>query len=158
MFGDKMRTLDESEEKKAKERYERALEAGRKINLRIVALHVMDRSRLQGELKALLADAKHQTMLIQQSIRDRTGYDFDGSLESESDLFTFYGDLIGGVMRSNTTDPQTVMQALADKLPYVRFTVHWYDAVSMVAAIFREYRVASVIEGLEIAGLWENGR
>jgi hypothetical protein len=77
---------------------------------------------------------------------------------TEGDLFTFYGDLIAGVMRENSADPQTVMQALADKLPDVRFTVHWYDAVAMVAAMFREYRVASIIEGLELAGLWEDNR
>jgi hypothetical protein len=157
MFGSsRKRRLDEYETKQAKERYERAFAAGMEINKRIVELHKMDSSRLQGELKVLLAEAKHQTQLIQQSIADRTGYSFDGPPDAEGDLFTFYGDLIAGVMRENSADPQTVMQALADKLPDVRFTVHWYDAVAMVAAMFREYRVGCIIEGLEMAGLWED--
>ena len=155
MFGGRKRRLDEYEQKQAKGRYERAMAAGREINLRMVALHRVDRSRLQGELKVLLADAKHQTAMIQRSIVDRTGYSFDGPPDNEGDLFTFYGDLIAGVMRENSADPQTIMQALADRLPEVRFTVHWYDAAAMVAAMFREYRVASIIEGLELAGLWE---
>jgi hypothetical protein len=106
----------------------------------------------------LLADAKHQTQLIQQSIADRTGYSFDGPSDSEGDLFTFYGDVIAGVVRENSADPQTVVQVLAEKLPEVRFTVHWYDAVAMVAAMFREYRIASIIEGLEMVGMWESER
>jgi hypothetical protein len=150
--------LDEYEAKRAKERYDRAFAAGMEINKRIVELHKMDRGRLQPELRVLLAEAKHQTQIIQQSIADRTGYSFDGPPDSEGDLFTFYGDVIAGVMRENSADPQTVMQALADKLPEVRFTVHWYDAVAMVAAMFREYRVASIIEGLEMAGMWEEER
>lgn len=158
MFGSRKRKIEECEAKQARERYERAFAAGMEINKRIVELHKKDRSRLQPELRVLLADAKHQTQLIQQSIADRTGYSFDGPPDPDGDLFTFYGDLIAGVLRENSADPQTVMQALADKLPEVRFTVQWYDAVAMVAAMFREYRVGCIIEGLEMAGLWENDR
>jgi hypothetical protein len=158
MFGNRKKRLEEYETKQAQERYERALAAGRKINVRIVELHKIDKSRLQGELRVLLAEAKHQTQMIQQSIADRTGYSFDGSPDAEGDLFTFYGDLMAGVMRENSADPQTVMQALTEKLPDVRFTVHWYDAVAMVAAMFREYRVACIIEGLEMAGMWDTTR
>jgi hypothetical protein len=159
MFGSKRkRRLEEYETKQAKERYDRAFAAGMEINKRIVELHKMDRSRLQGELRLLLAEAKHQTQIIQRSIVDRTGYSFDGEPEAEGDLFTFYGDVIAGVMRENSADPQTVMQALADKLPDVRFSVHWYDAVAMTAAMFREYRVSCIIEGLEMAGMWDDGR
>jgi hypothetical protein len=159
MFGSgKKRRLDEYETKQAKERYDRAFAAGMEVNKRIVELHKIDRSRLQGELKGLMAEAKHQTQMIQQFIVDRTGHSFDGPPDSDGDLFTFYGDMIAGVMRDNSADPQTVMQALADKLPDVRFTVHWYDAVAMVAAMFREYRIASIIEGLEMAGMWEEER
>lgn len=50
-------------------------------------------------------------------------------------------------MRENSADPQTVMQALADRLSDVRFIVHGYDAVAMTAAMFREYRITSVTEG-----------
>ncbi|MET4278750.1 MULTISPECIES: hypothetical protein [unclassified Bradyrhizobium] len=62
------------------------------------------------------------------------------------------------MMRENSADPQSVMQALAEKLPEVRFTVHWYDAVAMVATMFREYRIGCIIEGLEMAGMWESDR
>jgi hypothetical protein len=158
MFGNRKRRLDEYETKQAKERYEQALVAGMEINKRMVELRTIDRSRLQRELRVLLAEAKHQTQMIQRSIVDRTGYSFDGEPDTEGDLPTFYGDLIAGVLRENSAGPQTVMQALADKLPDVRFTVHWYDTVAMTAAMFREYRIASVIEGLELAGLWEDQR
>jgi hypothetical protein len=158
MFGSRKRKIDEYEAKQGRERYDRAFAAGMEINKRIVELHKMDRSHIQPELRVLLADAKHQTQLIQQSIADRTGYSFDGPSDSEGDLFTFYGDVIAGVVRENSADPQTVVQVLAEKLPEVRFTVHWYDAVAMVAAMFREYRIASIIEGLEMVGMWESER
>lgn len=159
MFGSKRkRRLEEYETKQAKERYEQALAAGMEINKHIVELHKMDRSRLQSGLRLLLAEAKHQTQIIQRSIVDRTGYSFDGEPDPDGDLFTFYGETIAGVMRENSADPQSVMQALADKLPEVRFTVHWYDSVAMTAAMFREYRVASIIEGLEMAGMWNEER
>lgn len=156
MFGAKQkRRREEYETKQARERYERALAAGMEINKRLATLHKMDRSRLQPELQVLLAEAKHQTAMIQQSIVDRTGYDFGGAVDTDGDLFTFLADVVAGVMRENSADPQTLMQALADKLPEVRFTVHWYDAAAMTAAMFREQRVVSVIEGLEMAGLWD---
>ena len=155
MFGNKKRRADEYETKQAKERYEGALAAGMEINKRIVELHRMDRKRLQGELRRLRAEAKHQTQIIQQSIADRTGYRSDGSIDPDGDLATFYAEGIAEVMRDNSADPQSVMQALTDKLPEVRFTVHWYDAVAMLAAMFREYRVACIIEGLEMAGMWD---
>jgi hypothetical protein len=158
MFGNRKRKADEYETKQAKERYERALAAGMEINKRIVDLHKMDRKRLQGELQILHAEAKHQVQIIQQSIADRTGHRSEGSPDAEGDLFTFYGESIAEVLRDNSADPQSVLQALSDKLPEVRFTVHWYDAVAMVAAMFREHRVACIIEGLEMAGLWESKR
>lgn len=157
MFGSRKRTLDEHEEKQARERYERCLEAGMELNKRMVALHKVDRSRLQGDLRVLHADAKHETAMIRQSIADRTGYTFEGG-GPDGDLFTFLAELNVAMVRENSADPQTVMQALADKLPDVRFTVHWYDAVSLGAAMYREQRVVNVIEGLELAGLWKGDR
>lgn len=157
MFGSRRRKVDERDERQARERYERCLESGMELNKRMSALHKMDRSRLQGELRVLHADAKHETAMIRQSIADRTGYSFDGGTP-DGDLFTFLAELTVSMVRENSADPQTVMQALADKLPDVRFTVHWYDAVSLGAAMFREQRVVNVIEGLELAGLWKNAQ
>jgi hypothetical protein len=153
MFGNKKRRLDDCEDKQAWERYERALAAGRELNRRLAELHETDLSRFQGELQLLLAEAERQTDMIQQSIEDRTGYSIDGDVEG--DRFTFLAEMIAGVMRENIADPQTERQALANTPPEVRFTVHWYDAVAMAAAMFRQQRIASVIEGLQLARLWK---
>jgi hypothetical protein len=66
-------------------------------------------SRLQGELQALLAHAQHQTAMIRRSIADRTGHSFDGG-GPDGNLLTV------AMVRENSADPQTVMQALADNL------------------------------------------
>lgn len=147
------RMRDEYEDGKARERYIDALAAGISINTRLSELHSLDRSRLQTEARILLLEAKRQTAKIIQSIADRTDYDFGGLSDAEGDLFTFYGDMIAGVMREHSIDPQTVWQALSERIPSAHFTVHLHDAVAMTAAILREERVAGIIEGLEISSM-----
>jgi hypothetical protein len=53
--------------------------------------------------------------MIRQSIADRTGYSFEGA-RPDGDLFTFLAELTVAMVRENSADPQTVMQALADTL------------------------------------------
>ena len=52
--------------------------------------------------------------MIRQSIADRTGYSFEGG-GPDGNLFTF-AELTVAMVRENSADPQTVMQALADTL------------------------------------------
>ena len=62
-------------------------------------------------------------------------------------------DQIADLMRRNVTNPQTVWQALSEQFPKVHFTVDWFQAVSVLAMMFRQERLAGMIEGLKVAGV-----
>jgi hypothetical protein len=44
-------------------------------------------------------------------------------------------------------------QSFSQAFPKVHFTVDWYDALSLVAAMFRQHQLAGIAEGLELAGV-----
>jgi hypothetical protein len=137
MFGkrERVKKAHEYQHKEQRERFQQTERHGQDIYRRIAALKTLDRERLPTEVMRLFSEAKQQTALIRQSIKDRTNHNFDGADYQDGDLATFLAEDIAGVMRDNVTNPQTVFQA----------------AVSMVAAIIREQRLDGIIEGLELA-------
>ena len=113
-----------------------------------------DRSRIGQEVIALLKQAKSQVNAICKSIHDKTTYEVDlGEPLDEGDSATALAEDIAGAMRDYTCNPQTLWQASSGQLPDVRFTVDWYDAASMTAAMLRLERITGFIEGLEYAGV-----
>ena len=157
MLGRKRRLRDAKRriEAERSETYKKRQAEGAALSKRISELrNVTDPARLPAAAMELFKHAQFQVGLIRQSIKDKTDYDFSvGELLQEGDLATHLAEDISGVMRENTCDPQTVWQALSDALPDVNFTVNWYDAVSMVAAMLRETYLQGVLEGMELAGL-----
>ena len=113
-----------------------------------------DRARIGQEVMALLKQAQSQVNAICKSIHEKTKYEVDpGEPLDEGDSATALAEDIAGVMRDYTCNPQSMWQALSEALSNVQFTVDWYDAVSMVAAMLRQERITGIIESLELAGV-----
>jgi hypothetical protein len=92
---------------------------------------------------------------IRQSIK--ADCDFYGSTamvpDGVGDIGTILANEVGSIMRDCQCDPQTLWQLLSQAFPKVHFAVNEYVALSFVAAQFRWYHIAGVIEGLELAGI-----
>jgi len=115
--------------------------------------HPGDRARVGQEVMTLLQQAKAQVEEICKSIHEKTRYEADPEPVNEGDSATALAESIAGVMRDYTCNPQSFWQAMFEALPDVQFTVGWYDAASMVAAMLRLERITGIIEGLEFAGV-----
>jgi hypothetical protein len=142
MFGRKA-DLRETKRRLEQEReatYKAREKQGADITKRLYEMRQLDPADRLAAVLDLFKEARHQLALIRQSIADRTHYDFmfEGEELPEGDLATSLAEDITGVMRENTVNPQTVWQALTEQFPDVNFTVDWYDATSMAAAMIRE--------------------
>ena len=155
VFGKKQRKarLRVYEEKQIRERYERNEQQGADLYRRIAALEKLVPSRLGVEVLMLFKEARHQNELIRQSIKDRTGYDFDAGDPGHGDLATFLAEDVAYALRNNVTNPQTFFEAMSDQFPEVHFTIQQQDAISMVSAMIRAERIHGIIEGLQLAGV-----
>jgi hypothetical protein len=154
MFGKRRREkfLREHEAKEAQARFERNKRVGKAIYARIADLKKVQRENLPDAAFLLFMEAKQQSELIRQSIKDRAHHDFnfDGI---DSDLATYLAQDAAYALRDHVTNPQTFFEAISEQLPEVHFTIQQQDAVSMIAAMIREQRVEGVLEGLRLAGL-----
>ena len=101
----------------------------------------------------LFREAKHQSQLIRQSIKEPAQYDFDFGGKSGGDLATYLAEGTTCALRDHVTNPQTFFQAMSEQLPDVHFTILQQDAVSMVAAMIREQRLEGILDGLRLAGV-----
>ena len=154
MFGKRRREkfLREHEAKEAQARFELNKRVGKAIYARIADLKKVQRENLPDAAFLLFMEAKQQSELIRQSIKDRAHHDFnfDGI---DSDLATYLAQDAAYALRDHVTNPQTFFEAISEQLPEVHFTIQQQDAVSMIAAMIREQRVEGVLEGLRLAGL-----
>ena len=102
----------------------------------------------------LFREAKHQSQLIRQSIKDRTQHDCDfGGMSEGTSRATCLAEDTAYALREHVTNPQTFFQAMSEQLPDVHFTIQQQDAVSMVAAMIREQRLEGILEDLRLAGI-----
>jgi len=153
MFRKKQQKLRNYQAAEVRERFERNERVGKDIYARIADLKNVARRDLAHEVFMLFREAKHQSQLIRQSIKDRTQYDFDFGGTDEGDLATYLAEATAYALRGHVTNPQTVFQAMSEQLPDVHFTIQQQDAVSMVAAMIREQRLEGILEGLRLAGV-----
>jgi hypothetical protein len=156
MFGSK-RWRQEARRRKEEDelRNYKAREAeGAEITKRISELRqIQDRTALTHAVTLLFKDAQHHTRLVRQSIADKVAHFSDGRTLGGGDIDTFLGEDLVDVIREGTTNPQTMWQALSEQLPDVNFSISWYDAASLAAAILRERHMHGVIQGLQLAGI-----
>jgi hypothetical protein len=115
---------------------------------------ITEREKLLEAAAELFKRTQADVMEIRQAIKFKFHhFDWDvvGERLADGDLATSLAEDIAGVMRENTCDPQSVWKALSGALPDVHFTIDWYYAVAMVAAMLREARQLGVINGLSLA-------
>jgi hypothetical protein len=101
----------------------------------------------------LLEQAQAQSTEVRRAILKK-GYEpsdgVDGSV-GPGDYATYSGEGIASITRDYICAPQTVWAALSDQFPEVRFSADWFDIASLVAAEIRYWRIAGIIQGLDIA-------
>jgi hypothetical protein len=158
MFGKKQQKRRDYQAVEIRERFERNERTGKDIYARIAALKNVAREDLAHEVFMLYREAKHQSQLIRQSIKDHAQYDFDFGGKSGGDLATYRAEDAVYALRDHVTHPQTFFQAMSEQLPDVHFTIQQQDAVSMVAAMIREQRLEGILEGLRLAGVLNERR
>jgi hypothetical protein len=153
MFAKKQQKRRDYQEVEIREQFERNERTGKDIYARIADLKNVAREDLAHEVFMLFREAKHQSQLIRQSIKDRAQYDFDFSGKSGGDLATYLAEDTTYALRGHVTNPQTFFQAMSEQSPDVHFTILQQEAVSMVAAMIREQRLDGILEGLRLAGV-----
>jgi hypothetical protein len=152
MFAKKQQKRRDYQAAEVRERFERNERIGKDVYARIADLKNVARRDLAHEIFMLFREAKHQSQLIRQSIKDRTQYDFDFG-GGEGDLATYLAEATAYALRDHVTNPQTFFQAMSEQLPDVHFTIQQQDSVSMVAVMIREQRLEGILEGLRLAGV-----
>jgi hypothetical protein len=152
MFAKKQKRNDR-EAAETQDRFQRNERIGKHIYERIAGLKNAAREDLAHEVFMLFREARHQGELIRQSIKDRTHHEFGAAGIREGDLATYLAGDVAHALRHHVANPQTLLQKMSDRLPEAGFTIHQQDAVSMIAAIIREQRLAGILEGLRLAGV-----
>src|ERR1700752_34717 len=141
MFGKKRQKRGNHEAAEIRERFERNERLGKDIYTRIAALKNAARENLAHEVFMLFREAKYQSELIRQSIKDRTQYEFDFVGFGDGDLATYLAEDAAFALRDHVTNSPTFFQAISEQLPDVHFAIQQQDAVSMVAAMIRDQRL-----------------
>jgi hypothetical protein len=150
----RLRQIEAAEETERLEAFQRQQAKGTVIYKRLDELHQSDdRTHIGEDVAKLLRYARSQTEAIRQSIIDKTDYDFTSGPTLEGDVATVLAEGVASIMRDHRCDPQTLWQAFSQAFPEVHFTVDWYNALSLVAAMFRQDQLAGIVEGLELAGV-----
>ena len=140
MFGKKQQKRRDYQAVEIRERFERNERTGKDIYARIGALKNVAQEDLAHEVFMLYREAKHQSQLIRQSIKDHAQYDFDFGGKSGGDLATYRAEDAAYALRAHVTNPQTFFQAMSEQLPDVHFTIQQQDAVSMVVPVVNQFR------------------
>ncbi|ANW01310.1 hypothetical protein [Bradyrhizobium icense] len=153
MFGKKKKMLRKHKTQEVQARFERNERAGKDIYARIADLKNVPRDNLPDAVFMLFVEAKHQSELIRQSVKDRTRYDFNFVGFVDGDLATYLAEEAAHAIRDHVTNPQTFLEAMSEQFPDVHFTIQQQDAVSMVASMIRVQRLEGILEGLRITGL-----
>jgi hypothetical protein len=107
MFGKKQQKRRDYQAVEIRERFERNERTGKDIYARIAALKNVAREDLAHEVFMLYREAKHQSQLIRQSIKDHAQYDLDFGGKSGGDLATYRAEDAAYALRDHVTHPQT---------------------------------------------------
>lgn len=123
------------------------------ILARIAQLRGLPREKLADAVFMLSMEARQQSALIRQAIRERAEAEFAFERSPDADLASYLAEDAVSTLRHHGTELPTVLDLLVQRSPEVRFTVDEKDAVSMLAATIREQRLEGILEGLRLAGL-----
>jgi hypothetical protein len=127
--------------------------SGKAIEARIAQMRSLPREQLADAVFMLSIEARQQSALIRQAIKDRAEAEFAFDPSPDADLATYLAEDAVSTLRHHDADLPTLLDVLIQRSPDVRFTVDQEEAILMVAALIREQRLEGVLEGLRLAGL-----
>ena len=123
------------------------------LQARIAQLRGLPREKLADAVFMLSMEAKQQSSLIRQAIKERTQAELDFEPSPDADLATYLATEAVPSLRHHDADLPTLLDVLVQRSPEARFTIQQEEAVLMLAAMFREQRLEGILEGLRLAGI-----
>jgi hypothetical protein len=127
--------------------------SGKAIEARITQMRGLPREQLADAVFMLSIEARQQSVLIRQAIKERAEAEFAFDPSPDADLATYLAEDAVSTLRHHDADLPTLLDVLVQRSPDVRFTVDQEEAILMVAAMIREQRLEGILEGLRLAGL-----
>ena len=127
--------------------------SGRDFQARMAQLRGLPREKLADAVFMLAMEAKQQSSLTRQAIKERTQAELDFDPSPDADLATYLAADAVPSLRHHDADLPTLLDVLVQRSPELRFTVQQEEAVLMLAAMFREQRLEGILEGLRLAGI-----
>jgi hypothetical protein len=126
---------------------------GKDLQARIAQLRGLPREKLADAVFMLSMAAKQQSSRTRQAIKERTQAELDFEPSPDADLATYLAADAVPSLRHHDAGLPTLLDVLVQRSPEVRFTAQQEEAVSMLAAMFREQRLEGILEGLRLAGI-----
>jgi hypothetical protein len=123
------------------------------LQARMAQLRGLPREKLADAVFMLSLEAKQQSALTRQAIKERTQAELDFDPSPDADLATYLATEAVPSLRHHDANLPTLLDVLVQRSPEVRFTVRPEEAVSMLAAMLREQRLEGILEGLRLAGI-----
>jgi hypothetical protein len=123
------------------------------LQARIAQLRGLPREKLADAVFMLSMEAKQQSSLIRQAIKERAQAELDFDPSPDADLATYLAADAVPSLRHHDADLPTLLDVLVQRSPEARFTIQQEEAVLMLAAMFREQRLEGILEGLRLAGI-----
>jgi hypothetical protein len=123
------------------------------LQARIAQLRGLPREKLADAVFMLSMEAKQQSSLIRQAIKERAQAELDFDPSPGADLATYLAADAVPSLRHHDADLPTLLDVLVQRSPEARFTIQQEEAVLMLAAMFREQRLEGILEGLRLAGI-----
>jgi len=127
--------------------------SGNAMEARIAQMRGLPREQLADAVFMLSIEARQQSALIRQAIKERAQAEFAFDPSPDADLATYLAEDAVATLRHHDADLPTLLDVLVQRSPEVRFTVEQEEAISMIAAVIREQRLEGILEGLRLAGL-----
>jgi hypothetical protein len=128
-------------------------DSAKDLQARIAQLRGLPRDKLADAVFMLSMEAKQQSSRTRQAIKERTQAELDFEPSPDADLATYLAADAIPSLRHHDADLPTLLDVLVQRSPEVRFTAQQEEAVSMLAAMFREQRLEGILEGLRLAGI-----
>jgi hypothetical protein len=128
-------------------------ESSKDFQARIARLRGLPREKLADAVFMLSMEAKQQSSLTRQAIKERTQAESDLDPSPDADLAAYLATEAVPSLRHHDAVLPTLLDVLVQRSPEVLFTVQQEEAVLMLAAMFREQRLEGILEGLRLAGI-----
>jgi hypothetical protein len=99
-------------------------DSGKDMQARVAQLRGLPRDKLADAVFMLSIEAKQQSALIRQALKERIGAELAFDPSPNADLATYLAEEAVSTLRPHAVDLPTLLDLLVQRSPDVRFTVH----------------------------------